>query len=47
LIVLKAQYSKKCFVDSIDRFVKEHQLDNVGIIFNALGLKIIRSWVKK
>jgi len=47
LIVLKAQYSKKGFVDSIDRFVKEHQLDNIGIIFNALGLNKIRSWIKK
>ncbi len=47
LIVLKAQYSKKDFVDSMDRFVKEHQLENVGIILNSLGLNKIRRWVKK
>lgn len=45
LIVLKAQYSKKEFVESIDRFVKEHQFDNVGIILNALELKKIRRWL--
>lgn len=47
LIVFKAQYSKKDYVESIDRFVKEHQFNNIGIILNALELKKIRRWVRK
>ncbi|MFH0709997.1 MAG: polysaccharide biosynthesis tyrosine autokinase [Pseudomonadota bacterium] len=45
LILFKAKYSKKDFVTAIDRFVKEHQLDNVGIILNSLELKKIRRWL--
>ena len=45
LILFKAKYSKKDFVNTIDRFVKEHQLDNVGIILNSLDLKKIRRWL--
>jgi len=44
LVVFKAQYSKKDFVNTIDRFVKEHQFKNVGIILNSLELKKIRRW---
>ncbi|MFZ2969241.1 MAG: polysaccharide biosynthesis tyrosine autokinase [Sulfuricurvum sp.] len=45
LIVFKAGYSKKDFIKSTNRFVKEHGLHNVGIILNALELKKIRPWV--
>jgi hypothetical protein len=45
LIVFKAGYSKKDFIKSTNRFVKEHGLRNVGIILNALELKKIRPWV--
>ncbi|MDP3558910.1 MAG: polysaccharide biosynthesis tyrosine autokinase, partial [Legionellaceae bacterium] len=45
LILFKAKYSKKDFVNTIDRFVKEHHLDNVGIILNSLDLKKIRRWL--
>jgi capsular exopolysaccharide synthesis family protein len=44
LVVFRAQYSKKYFVESIDRFVKEHQFENIGIILNSLELNKIRYW---
>jgi len=47
LIVFKAKYSKKDFIKNTNRFVSEHQLDNVGIVLNALELKKIRPWLKK
>ena len=47
LVLFRAQYSKKDFVNSIDRFVKEHRFENIGIILNALELKKIRYWKKK
>lgn len=47
LIVFKAKYSKKDFIKNINRFVDEHQLNNVGIVLNALELKKIRPWLRK
>lgn len=47
LFVFKAAYSKKDFIKSMNRFVNEHQLHNVGIILNALELKKIRPWLRK
>lgn len=47
LIVMKVGYSKKNFIKNINRFVYEHNLDNVGIILNALALKKIRPWLRK
>jgi capsular exopolysaccharide synthesis family protein len=47
LIVFKAKYSKKDFIKNINRFVGEHQLENVGIVLNALDLKKIRPWINK
>ncbi|MCI4407316.1 MAG: polysaccharide biosynthesis tyrosine autokinase [Sulfuricurvum sp.] len=47
LIVFKAKYSKKDFIKNINRFVEEHQLENVGIVLNALDLKNIRPWINK
>jgi capsular exopolysaccharide synthesis family protein len=47
LIVFKAKYSKKDFIKNTNRFVTEHQLDNVGLVLNALELKKIRPWLKK
>lgn len=47
LIVFKAKYSKKDFIKNINRFVSEHQLDNVGIVLNGLELKKIRPWLRK
>jgi len=47
LIVFKAGYSKKDFVNSTNRFVHEHGLNNVGLVLNALELKKIRPWIKK
>ncbi len=47
LILFKANYSKKDFLKNTNRFVKEHRLENVGIILNGLELKKIRPWLKK
>lgn len=47
LVVFKAAYSKKDYLKSMNRFVEEHNLDNVGIILNALELKKIRPWLRK
>lgn len=47
LIVFKAKYSKKDFIKNTNRFVSEHQLDNVGIVLNGLELKKIRPWLRK
>ena len=37
LFVLKANYSKKEFISSIERLVKEHKLHNTGIILNGVS----------
>jgi capsular exopolysaccharide synthesis family protein len=47
LIVFKAGYSKKDFTTNTNRFVQEHQLQNVGVILNGLELKQIRPWLRK
>jgi capsular exopolysaccharide synthesis family protein len=47
LIVFKAKYSKKDFIKNTNRFVTEHQLDNVGLVLNGLELKKIRPWLRK
>ncbi len=47
LIIFKVNYSKKDFIKSANRFVHEHELDNVGMILNALELKKIRPWLRK
>ena len=47
LIVFKAKYSKKDYIKNTNRFVAEHQLDNVGLVLNGLELKKIRPWLKK
>lgn len=47
LIVFKAKYSKKDFIKNTNRFVSEHQFDNVGIVLNGLELKKIRPWLRK
>ncbi len=47
LVVFRAKYSKKDFVTSIDRFVKEHDITNIGIVLNELELKQIRPWLKR
>ena len=47
LIVFKAAYSKKDFTKNTNRFVQEHQLQNVGVILNGLELKKIRPWLRK
>lgn len=44
LVLFRAEYSKKDFVETIDRFVKEHNFKNVGIVLNSLELKKIRRW---
>lgn len=44
LIVFKAGYSKKDFTTNTNRFVQEHQLQNVGVVLNGLELKKIRPW---
>ena len=36
LIVTRANYSKKSFLKSVDRFAKEHNLNNLGFIINGL-----------
>jgi hypothetical protein len=36
LIVFKAQYSKKSFLNNINSFVDEYQIENVGMILNSL-----------
>ena len=46
-IIFKAKYSKKSFLKNTNRFVHEHQLENIGIILNGLELKKIRPWRKK
>ena len=45
LIVCKIGYSKKNFIDNLNRFVYEYELKNVGIIVNALELKQVRPWI--
>ncbi|MBN2816180.1 MAG: polysaccharide biosynthesis tyrosine autokinase [Campylobacterales bacterium] len=47
LIVYKVGYSKREFITNINRFVREHQLENVGAVLNGLALKDIRPWFKK
>jgi capsular exopolysaccharide synthesis family protein len=47
LVVFKAQYSKKNFIYNMNRFVQEHNLNNVGLILNGLDLQKIRPWLKK
>lgn len=47
LIIFKAKYSKKEFIKNTNRFVSEHQLENVGLILNGLELKKIRPWLRK
>lgn len=47
LVVFKAQYSKKDFIYNMNRFVEEHNLENVGLILNGLELTKIRPWLKK
>jgi len=47
LIVFKAGYSKKDFTTNTNRFVQEHQLQNVGVVLNGLELKKIRPWLRK
>lgn len=47
LIVFKAGYSKKDFVESTNRFVQEHNLQDVGMVLNSLELKKIRPWLRK
>jgi capsular exopolysaccharide synthesis family protein len=47
LVLFRAQYSKKDFVISVDRFVKEHQFENIGIVLNSLELNKIRYWKRK
>lgn len=46
LVVFKAGHSKKGFIESMNRFVQEHRLDNVAIILNGLALNKIRPWQK-
>jgi len=36
LIVTRANYSKKSFLKNIERFSKEHDLNNLGFIINGL-----------
>ncbi len=38
LFVFRAKFSKKDFIKNINRFVKEHELHNSGIILNGLEL---------
>ncbi|MDD2949985.1 MAG: polysaccharide biosynthesis tyrosine autokinase, partial [Sulfuricurvum sp.] len=47
LVVFKAQYSKKDFIYNMNRFVDEHNLNNVGLLLNGLELKKIRPWLRK
>lgn len=47
LIMFKAGYSKKDFVSNTNRFVKEHNLGNMGMVLNGLELKKIRPWLRK
>jgi capsular exopolysaccharide synthesis family protein len=47
LIIMKVGYSKKNFITNMNRFVYEHNLDNVGIVLNASSLKKIRPWLRK
>jgi Mrp family chromosome partitioning ATPase len=47
LFIFRAQYSKRSFVQIIDRFINEHHIDNSGIILNGLELNKIRPWQKK
>ncbi|HZF69979.1 GumC family protein [Sulfuricurvum sp.] len=47
LVVFKAQYSRKDFIYNMNRFVAEHNLENVGLILNGLELKKIRPWLRK
>lgn len=47
LIVFKAAYSKKDFLVNTNRFVQEHDLQNIGMVLNGLELKKIRPWLRK
>ena len=47
LIVFKAAYSKKDFLVNTNRFVHEHNLQDVGMVLNGLELKKIRPWLRK
>jgi len=47
LIVFKAGYSKKDFLVNTNRFVQEHNLQNIGTVLNGLELKKIRPWLRK
>jgi capsular exopolysaccharide synthesis family protein len=46
-IVFKAYYSKKDFINNMNRFVQEYGLSNIGLILNGLELGKIRPWYKK
>jgi tyrosine-protein kinase Etk/Wzc len=39
LLVIRDSYSKKEFVKSLDRFVKDHEIDHVGLILNGVNLE--------
>lgn len=47
LFVLRAAYSKRSFLSTINRFVEEHGFGNAGIILNGLELTKIRPWKKR
>lgn len=47
LIVFKAGFSKKDFLENTNRFIEENQVKNVGMILNGLELKKIRPWFRK
>jgi tyrosine-protein kinase Etk/Wzc len=46
-VVYKVGFSKKEFINSMNRFVQEHQLKNVGVIINGLELSKVRPWIGK
>ena len=39
LLVIRDSYSKKEFVKGLDRFVREHKIDHVGLILNGANLE--------
>ena len=40
-------YSKKDYIKTTNRFIHEHEIENVGLILNGLELKRIRPWLNK